>query len=262
VIKRALRALRAERNLRRDARALGASVADFRSASGSTAASVTLETKFGPLTWRPRQTDLRVIFDVLVRGDYDLSRTPQMNTIRARYETILSRGEAPVIIDAGANVGAASIWFSELFDKAQIAAVEPDAGNANLARANTSARPNIRVFEAAIGASSGSVVVQEFEGEAWGSRTIKSEVGVPMVTVSELLQAFPRGSLFIVKVDIEGFESDLFADNVEWIADAAAIIIEPHDWMLPGQGTTQPLQRAMLGAGREILIIGENLVFV
>jgi FkbM family methyltransferase len=262
LIKTMLRALRAEHDLRRTARAIGASIAVYRRAIASTDDRVTVETRFGPLYWRPNETDLRVILGILVNGEYELAGMPQMAKINACYEAILSRGKTPVIVDAGANIGAASIWFSRLFQRAQIVAVEPDPKNADLARLNTAAYPNVRVFESAIGAVSGWVVVEAHEGGAWASRTSRSDAGVQVITVPELLETVPDGALFIVKVDIEGFESDLFAENPAWVADAAAIIIEPHDWMLPGRGTSQSFQRALIGSGREILVLGENLVFI
>ena len=40
------------------------------------------------------------------------------------------------------------------------------------------------------------------------------------------------------------------------------VIIEPHDWMLPGSATSRTFQRALLERDFELLISGENLVFV
>ena len=65
----------------------------------------------------------------------------------------------------------------------------------------------------------------------------------------------------IAKIDIEGFESDLFATHTDWIAKATALVIEPHDWMLPGKGSSNAF-RAAIGPEFEMLISGENLAFV
>ena len=37
----------------------------------------------------------------------------------------------------------------------------------------------------------------------------------------------------LIKIDIEGGESELFEKNIEWIEKFPLIIIELHDWMLP-----------------------------
>jgi hypothetical protein len=71
----------------------------------------------------------------------------------------------------------------------------------------------------------------------------------------------PSGELLIAKIDIEGFESDLFAADTDWIDQTTVLIIEPHDWMLPGQGSSRTF-RAAMGPEFDMLVSGENLVFV
>lgn len=185
-----------------------------------------------------------------------------MARLNARYEAILQAGEVPVIVDAGANIGAASMWFADRFPRAYIAAIEPDFDSALLAKQNTASRANVHLIDAAIGAQSGCVTLRYAAAGSWATRTVRADAGIRIVTVPEILAAVPKGRLFIVKVDIEGFEADLFADNVDWVEESAAIIIEPHDWLLPGAGTSKSFQRALLGKDREILLLGENLVFV
>jgi hypothetical protein len=68
--------------------------------------------------------------------------------------------------------------------------------------------------------------------------------------------------LFCVKIDIEGFESDVFASNTEWLDDVTVVLVEPHDWMLPGQGSSRTMQVAMAARPFEMLISGENLIYV
>ena len=68
--------------------------------------------------------------------------------------------------------------------------------------------------------------------------------------------------IFLGKVDIEGFEKDLFEANTEWVDDTAAIFIEPHDWLFLDEGNSLNLQRAVIGREFQIIIRGENLVFV
>ena len=68
--------------------------------------------------------------------------------------------------------------------------------------------------------------------------------------------------LFLVKIDIEGFEEDLFSKNTEWLMDTKAVIIEPHDWMFPGRYSSQSFQAAIAGEQFELLIRGENLIYI
>ena len=45
--------------------------------------------------------------------------------------------------------------------------------------------------------------------------------------------AFP----FIVKIDIEGAEADVFASDTDWFNETPVVIVELHDWLMPKQGT-------------------------
>jgi hypothetical protein len=72
----------------------------------------------------------------------------------------------------------------------------------------------------------------------------------------------PKGEAFIVKIDIEGFESDLFASNTDWLEHTFAVFIEPHDWLLPYEGTSQSFQKALVRWPFDLFLIGENLLYV
>ena len=243
------------------ARALGSPWLGVWRASTSRAAVTKLATRHGVFTVRPRNSDLHVLAQVFVHGDYNFRGAPQYAAVEAYYFGLLARGHTPIIIDAGANIGAAAIWFADRFPQAQVIAVEPDPENAALARSNCKEHPTITLLEAAIGAEPGWVMLANGK-DAWAVRTQRSDHGLRVVTIAEAAEQVSDGALFIVKIDIEGFEADLFTANTEWIDQAYAIFVEPHDWMLPGEGSSQSMQRALLGRGREILIVGENLLFI
>ena len=221
-----------------------------------------ISTRHGPYWVRPSETDLNVIRQIYFENGYDLSKFPQGNRIQEYYKNILSRNKSPIVIDAGANIGVASRYFATKFAEARIFAIEPDPKTVAICRLNTEMLSHVEVCEAAIGSESGNVAVESFEGHAWATRTHRSNEGLEVLTVPNLVSRVPQGELFIVKVDIEGFESDLFLSNTEWIDDAYVIIVEPHDWMFPGKGTSQALQQAMSSRGRDLLVSGENLIWV
>jgi FkbM family methyltransferase len=166
-----------------------------------------------------------------------------------------------VILDAGANVGAASLWFKAQFPEAWIVAVEPDPGNADVLRCNLNGRDRAVVLEAAIGATPGYVSLVPAV-MSWAVRTERASMGCPVVTVDRAVGTVPCGELFIAKIDIEGFEHDLFSENLEWLDRAAVVIIEPHDWLLPGALTSRTFQAAFGSRCFEIFQLAENLVYV
>ena len=65
-----------------------------------------------------------------------------------------------------------------------------------------------------------------------------------------------------MKIDIEGFEDDLFATNVEWVDEADVIIVEPHDWMLPDRHASHNFQRVLGRQSFDVMISGENLIYI
>lgn len=213
---------------------------------------------YGNLFYRKGDSDLDTFWQVFKNHEYDLSPFQQQRAVQAAYEAALKAGRTPLIIDAGANVGAASVWFATQFPSARVLAVEPDPKNAAICRLNASGR-SIEVVEAAIGATAGSVSVLPTDA-SWGIRTMRGGE-IPVVTMADLIGRIPNATLLLVKIDIEGFESDLFSAATDWISTATAIFVEPHDWMLPGERTSRSFRQA-IGSEFDMLIAGENLLFV
>lgn len=210
---------------------------------------------------RPKTSDFSVLRQIFRNREYALPDGYVRARVEAEYARILASGGVPVIVDAGANIGAASIWFHQQFPKASIVAIEPDPGNAVMVRANTEHLPEVVVLQAAIGGEPGFVTVMPAK-DAWAMQTERSESGCAIVTVADAVRHVPGGVPFIVKIDIEGFEADLFANNIDWIDETLLIFIEPHDWMLPGQATSRSFQRAFGSRMFEIFIRGENLLYL
>jgi hypothetical protein len=95
------------------------------------------------------------------------------------------------------------------------------------------------------------------------TRTVRSESGMQVTTFAELLASVPDAAPFFAKIDIEGFESDLFARDTGWIDDFHAIAVELHDWMLPGERSSGSFQAAMAAhTDFEVFLKGENLIYV
>lgn len=215
----------------------------------------------GPVFIRTGESDIAAMRQVFVDRDYDISWPTQLAMrLKQRYDAIVADGGTPIIVDAGANIGAASLWFGHAYPRAAVVSVEPDPGNAAILRRNVAHRPNHVVMEAAIGAEHGFVSLVN-EGLGWAVQTRRAETGLPVVTVDDAFAASNGDTPFIVKVDIEGFERDLFASNTAWLARCYAVIIEPHDWMLPGEMSSRTFQQAMAQHPFEMFMRGENIIY-
>jgi FkbM family methyltransferase len=216
----------------------------------------------GRIVIRSGDSDIETLRQALVERQYSLEWPKSLkDRMDARYEEILAAGGRPIIVDAGANIGAASLYFLTRFPKARVVAVEPDPGNAAILRENLSSRPNATVMEAAIGAERGHVALTNPK-HGWAVRTERSDAGVPVVTVQDAFETSGGDTPFIVKVDIEGFEEELFAKNTSWIDETFAIFVEPHDWMIPERHSSRSFQEAMAKQPFKIYIRFENLLYV
>jgi FkbM family methyltransferase len=216
----------------------------------------------GPIYLRAGESDVAGVRQIFGRKEYDIGGIPAIGPrLDARYRAILKAGRKPVIVDAGANIGAAALWFRKTYAEAAIVAVEPEPGNSEVLKRNLAGRRDMTVLAAAIGGRSGFVEVKK-DALSWAAQTTRSESGVPIVTMAQAFAKVADGIPFIAKIDIEGFESDLFSANVEWLKDVYTVIIEPHDWMLPGKKTSQSFQAALGRHDFEIFISGENLIYV
>lgn len=216
----------------------------------------------GQVSFRRGGSDFDCFRLVHQKGDYDILALPQ---VRQRFErelmSIKESGKTPLIIDGGANVGSSALWFAKLFPEAAIDAIEPDQENFALLSKNLAGYRSIKPIHAALGSVAGHAeIVSSARGDA--VRTERAETGTPVVTINDLNSSRKDLALFLVKIDIEGFERDLFETNLDWLDDAFAVIIEPHDWMLPGQHSSKTFMQAMSSRNFEIFIVGENLLFL
>ncbi len=217
----------------------------------------------GTVHFRVNNSDRHVLHQIFAERCYDLSAFSQYASIVSAQNALLAQNKTPIIIDAGANIGASSVWFATQFPKCHIVAVEPAVENAALCRRNTDKLPNVSMVEAALGGIRGSVSIVDHNAEPIAFQVARRDTSaIPVVTIPELELLVPNGKLFIVKIDIEGFEADVFSGDISWLETVAVLIVEPHDWLLPGQQTSQAFQRAVMGSGFELIIHGENLVFV
>jgi FkbM family methyltransferase len=216
----------------------------------------------GDISVRRGDSDYKTLRQVFVFKHYEIGNDLQA-TVELRYRDIIASGKTPLIIDAGANIGLAALWFSRLYPKAVIVCVEPDPANFKVLSGNTSRLKNIRPLHAAIGSSPGSVDVSNETGLSWASVTTRSTTGsVPIVTINDIVRSVPNSALLVAKIDIEGFEEDLFSAALDWLSDVCAVFIEPHDWMKPHGRTSRTFQRAFGERSFGMFLSAEIIIYV
>ena len=182
---------------------------------------------------------------------------------QAYYQAILARGATPLIIDAGANIGAAALWHAAMYPAAHIVAVEPATDNVILLRQNCTT-PNIDIRAAAIGPHDGTITLTDPGVGADSYRTVDDPsrgYEVPLISIASIMKDYPSPAYepFILKVDIEGAEQQLFSGDPDGLAQFPVVAMEPHDWMLPGQQTSVPFFHFHASQKRDFSYHQENL---
>ncbi|WP_178130886.1 FkbM family methyltransferase [Reyranella sp. CPCC 100927] len=224
--------------------------------------TVRTPTRSQTVHYRFGTSDEDVIWQIFGGGDYDLTRLRRFDDIRRYVDARHAAGQRPVIIDAGANIGISAVFFALTFPTARVVAIEPEAENFALLVRNTR-ELGVHCLRAALSSEPGHVTVHDGGEGSWSFRTERAAApgGIPCLTINDLFaehldtDAFP----FLVKVDIEGAEADVFSRNTQWVERTPVIITELHDWLLPGQGTALPFLRCVSALDRDFVYLGEDV---
>jgi FkbM family methyltransferase len=150
--------------------------------------------------------------------------------------------------------------------RARIIALEPEKSNFDEASANTRGMANIQPIMAAAASQDGNVTIANPDADAWAFQTKlatqESPETVKALSVPTLInRARKSGSCvpFIAKIDVEGFEQNLFSNNTDWVEQFAVVIIELHDWLLPGKANSRNFLQVISRMDRDFVFHGENV---
>jgi FkbM family methyltransferase len=217
----------------------------------------------GRIAIRRQNSDYAIFRQIFEHREYSIGNHAVEADIQSRYSNILSNGQKPIIIDAGANIGLATLWFKAQYPEAAVIAIEPDLENFAVLKENVIASDATLLVNAAVGSVPGSVSLMRDISMGWAVQTQRTQGnGTSIITIDDAITLVPNGVPLIVKIDIEGFESDLFGDNLAWLDATFAVFLEPHDWMEPSKGTSRTFQRAFGERNFNIYVRGENLLYV
>jgi FkbM family methyltransferase len=181
-----------------------------------------------PFFLRTRSSDVPTYEQVFINQEYDF-----------RVES-----QPQVIIDAGANIGLASIYFANRYPGAKIIAIEPELSNFMLLKKNVALYPQVTPVQAALWHRNEEIELVDPGGGNWGFMTeTKGSAEIPAakachvvdaMTVDKIMDEFGLDKIDILKIDIEGAEREVFSDTSSWINEVNSMIIELHERMKVG----------------------------
>jgi FkbM family methyltransferase len=190
---------------------------------------------------------------------YDFAQLRRRREIDSYYTAC----PKPLILDCGANIGASTIWFATQFPRSTVVAVEPEPGNFAVLQKNTGNANMIAVHGAVAGHAGELQLFDPGLGTAGfrtGSTGTTAGLGtVHAYTLDDLAAMVPGGVPFVLKIDIEGAEADLFKTHHRVLDNCPIVIIELHDWMLPGTASSREFLKWHASQDRDFVHIGENV---
>jgi FkbM family methyltransferase len=146
--------------------------------------------------------------------------------------------EVKTIIDCGANIGLASLFFLTKYPTAKIIAIEPELNNFKMVNQNLKSYPNVTCINKGIWNKKTYLKIID---EGRGNHSFKviecnspSGVCIEAITIDEIINDFQLKSIDILKIDIEGSEEQVFSNEPEWIKKVRMIFCEIHENMKPG----------------------------
>jgi FkbM family methyltransferase len=181
-----------------------------------------------PIHLRVPSSDVEVFRQIFINNEYkiEVNRDPEF------------------IVDAGANIGIASVYFANQFPNARILAIEPEKENFEVLVKNVKAYPNVQPVLGALWGESAEVEVVDRGLGNWGfmietssdrqTASKSSHQKVEGMTVDMILDRYDVQKISILKLDIEGAELEVFRNSSSWIDRIDSLIIELHERMKPG----------------------------
>ena len=180
-----------------------------------------------PIYIRIPSSDPLTYWQVFVDKEYEIGVNKQPN----------------IIIDAGANIGLASIYFSNRFPNSKIIAIEPETSNYEMLSKNIAEYPNISPLCAALWNNNKeiSLVDPGLGNSGFMTSDTRSNINenestniVKAITIDHILADYCLNHVDILKVDVEGAEMEVFDNPTLWIEKVDSMVVELHERMKPG----------------------------
>jgi FkbM family methyltransferase len=173
----------------------------------------------------------RLKFPVEIRPDTSDFLVFHQTIVFDEYRCVADLEAPQTIIDLGANVGYSSAYFLSRFNNCRVIAVEPDQRNFQQLEENL--RPygdRATMIHAAVWPRSEPLCLKNTgPGEEWGVSVEPSPAGtVKTITMPKLIELAGSSRVSLLKIDIEGAETELFKSDTEWLTQVDNIVIELH----------------------------------
>jgi FkbM family methyltransferase len=190
----------------------------------------------GPVTFNVRSgtTDIIIFNEILQKESYKPALELQRKLNR----------DIKYIVDAGANIGTATVYFKTLFPEASVVSIEPADSNYDVLKANIedNSFKNVNPVKAAVWNKDENLEIRDFfrgEREKELSFFVEESEGngtkgsyVRGVTIESIMSEFGFPQIDLLKVDIEGAETKIFNNPDSYftlLSKVGILAIEIHE---------------------------------
>lgn len=210
----------------------------------------------------------QALFNQIMRPDgaYSIAWLPSFAKLYNFYNSVKNSGKQPLIIDIGANIGLASLYFHCVYHEAKIVAIEPVKENFAMMKLNLDSDFEIDLYNNAISDQDfARVDLRNKLASPIAFQMIESTRGeIETISVNRILSNYHVDlfSPFIIKIDIEGYEKQLFSSNYDWLTLFPIVIVELHDRLFSGQGNSMSFLKAISNFNFDFYYYGENVFLI
>jgi FkbM family methyltransferase len=172
--------------------------------------------------------------------------------IARQYDDYLPR-HAELILDIGANTGAAAAWFRAHYPAARIVAVEPNPNTVQRLRRNVGVDEGVEVVHGALTDSDGAVHFAADRLSMMGRLVPSASPDTEAVsgfTLASLLDRFaPHATVDLLKMDTEGGEWKILEQPLDLVR---AVVLEIHEPTPDGRRPDEILEGVARRGGFEL----------
>lgn len=188
-----------------------------------------------------------------------------MDSILRKGEYNVDPGFNPeIIVDAGANIGASTLYFRLRYPHAHIYAIEPERSNFELLQKNLRHYKGITLENCAIWPENKELFISNPGAEKYAFQMTEARESadiIPGVTMDYIMDRWQLPHIDLLKMDVEGAEKLIFdLPEIPWLGKVRVLIIELHESLMPG--TVEVFQNALRGIEYESYQRGENHVII
>jgi FkbM family methyltransferase len=146
--------------------------------------------------------------------------------------------EPDIIVDAGANIGLASVYFANKYSNAKIISIEPEKNNFEMLKKNIANYKNITPLNAALWNKNEEVCVIDInrgnDSFQVGKSAVSNSFKTDGFTIEKNMDMFNLPKIDLLKIDIEGAEKEVFENPTNWLNNVNTIAIELHERLKSG----------------------------